>query len=222
MGGYHTWTVGEVLTAANMNTYVRDQVVSYFADTATRNAAITSPFEGQLCWVDSTGELYRRKGTAWVSAVDRVIYNTTNRTRTDTLVLGTASMSFPVEANSTYIMQMNIGVISFGTESNGISFGWTTPSGVSGNWYLGGFATSSMPGSNTFYPEVWRGAMAWSAVENLGIESSEWTFLDGYGWLVTGGNAGTMDLQFAEYQAVTGSTSVSVSAGSSIIVTKVA
>lgn len=67
-GGYHTFTAGEVLTAANMNAYSRDQVVSQFASTSARDSAITVPVTGMTCYIasaDSSEGLYTYNGTSW-------------------------------------------------------------------------------------------------------------------------------------------------------------
>lgn len=52
-GGYHTRSPGNTITAANHNEFIRDQVVNQFASTAARDAAITSPVEGMVCYVAS-------------------------------------------------------------------------------------------------------------------------------------------------------------------------
>ena len=48
------FTSGQILTAAQLNTYVRDNLVAggpIYATEAARNAAITSPFEGQRAYI---------------------------------------------------------------------------------------------------------------------------------------------------------------------------
>jgi len=70
MTGYKTWAAGEILTASDLNGYLRDQSIPIFASTATRDAAITAPTEGQFCYVtaDDTTYIYV---TSWV-AYDQV------------------------------------------------------------------------------------------------------------------------------------------------------
>ncbi len=41
--GYRTFSAGEVLTAANVQTYLMDQAIPVFASSTARDAAITSP-----------------------------------------------------------------------------------------------------------------------------------------------------------------------------------
>jgi len=50
MTGYKTWAAGEILTASDLNGYLRDQSIPIFATTTARDAAITAPTEGQFCY----------------------------------------------------------------------------------------------------------------------------------------------------------------------------
>lgn len=50
---YTTFTAGAVLTAAQLNANLRDQVVTPFATTGARDAAITSPVKGMLEYITS-------------------------------------------------------------------------------------------------------------------------------------------------------------------------
>jgi hypothetical protein len=45
---FKTFTAGTLATASDVNTYLMNQSISTFSSTAARNAAITSPVEGQL------------------------------------------------------------------------------------------------------------------------------------------------------------------------------
>lgn len=50
---YTTLTAGSYATSDWANTNVRDQVVSQFASTTARDAAITSPVDGMVCYINS-------------------------------------------------------------------------------------------------------------------------------------------------------------------------
>jgi hypothetical protein len=67
--GFKTFTTGEVLTAADTNGYLM-QGVLVFASAAARNAAITSPQEGQYCYLKDTNSTEYYDGAAWVSGVE--------------------------------------------------------------------------------------------------------------------------------------------------------
>ena len=62
--GFKTFVTGEVLTAADTNGYLM-QGVLVFADSTARDAAITSPQEGQVCYLKSDDAIYTYSGTAW-------------------------------------------------------------------------------------------------------------------------------------------------------------
>jgi len=64
--GFKTFTTGEVLTAADTNGYLM-QGILVFASAAARNAAITSPQEGQACYLKDTNEVLTYSGSAWVA-----------------------------------------------------------------------------------------------------------------------------------------------------------
>lgn len=65
--GFKTFTTGEVLTAGDVNGYLM-QGVLVFASAAARDAAITSPQEGQFAFTKDTNGLWYYDGAAWVSS----------------------------------------------------------------------------------------------------------------------------------------------------------
>lgn len=65
--GYRTFVAGEVLTATNVQGYLMDQAIPVFADATARDAAITSPSEGQHCFLSDTDALQYYTGSAWVA-----------------------------------------------------------------------------------------------------------------------------------------------------------
>ena len=65
--GFKTFTVGEVLSAADVNGYLM-QGVLVFATTAARDAAITAPQEGQFAFTKDTNSLFYYDGAAWVAS----------------------------------------------------------------------------------------------------------------------------------------------------------
>ena len=64
--GFKTFTTGEVLTAADTNGYLM-QGVLVFASAATRDAAITSPQEGQFAYLKDTNVTTYYTGSAWAN-----------------------------------------------------------------------------------------------------------------------------------------------------------
>ena len=67
--GFKTFTTGEVLTAGDVNGYLM-QGVLVFASAAARDAAITSPQEGQCCYLKDTDAVQTYSGSAWVGFDD--------------------------------------------------------------------------------------------------------------------------------------------------------
>lgn len=64
--GFKTFVTGDVLTAADTNGYLM-QGVWVFANEAARNAAVTSPQEGNFCFLKDTNATQFYDGAAWTS-----------------------------------------------------------------------------------------------------------------------------------------------------------
>jgi hypothetical protein len=66
--GYKLFTTGEVLTAAQVNTYLQEQTVMSFADAAARTSALSSVLaEGMMSYLRDTNAVQVYNGSAWVS-----------------------------------------------------------------------------------------------------------------------------------------------------------
>lgn len=64
--GFKTFATGDVLTAADTNGYLM-QGVWTFASAAARDAAVTSPQEGNVCYLKDTDAVMTYSGSAWVA-----------------------------------------------------------------------------------------------------------------------------------------------------------
>ena len=64
--GFKTFNTGDVLSAADTNGYLM-QGVLVFASAAARDAAITSPQEGQACYLKDTDAVQTYSGASWVA-----------------------------------------------------------------------------------------------------------------------------------------------------------
>lgn len=62
--GFKVFAVGEVLTAADVNDYLMEQSISIFADSTARDAQITSPIEGQFCYL-ADSDVLQYYTTSW-------------------------------------------------------------------------------------------------------------------------------------------------------------
>lgn len=68
--GVKLFTSGSVLTAAEVNTYLQDQVIMRFATTSARDAAFggagePSLAEGMFAYIDADNTVYFYTGSAW-------------------------------------------------------------------------------------------------------------------------------------------------------------
>ncbi|GAA3193925.1 hypothetical protein ACFO1B_03860 [Dactylosporangium siamense] len=67
MSGYHQFHDDDYLNAADVNGYLMSQTVPRFASTGARDAQLTAPETGQLCWVAGVG-IQQWDGSTWTVA----------------------------------------------------------------------------------------------------------------------------------------------------------
>jgi hypothetical protein len=66
--GYKLFATGDVLTAAQVNTYLNEQTVMVFASSAARTSALSGVLaEGMMSYLQDTNSVEVYNGTAWVS-----------------------------------------------------------------------------------------------------------------------------------------------------------
>jgi hypothetical protein len=63
--GFKTFAVSEVLTAADVNNYLMEQAVAVFANASARDSAISSPENGQACFLLDSNVLQFYYSSAW-------------------------------------------------------------------------------------------------------------------------------------------------------------
>lgn len=63
--GFKTFATGDVLTAADTNGYLM-QGIWVFANATARDAAVTSPQEGNACYLKDTDQILVYSGSSWV------------------------------------------------------------------------------------------------------------------------------------------------------------
>lgn len=91
--GFKTFNSGDVLTASDVQNYLMDQAVTQFATTAARDAAITSPFEGQFAYSLADDSYYVYSGSAWIP------YNITWKSYTPTINNVTLGSGYTLSAS---------------------------------------------------------------------------------------------------------------------------
>jgi hypothetical protein len=149
--GFKDFVTGEVLTAADVDGYLM-QGVWVFASAAARNSAVTSPQEGNMCFLKDTNAIEYYDGANWVaisggssSGLD-LISTTTIGTTVSTV---TVSSAF----SSTYDNYLVL--ISGGSASGNCNLTLQLGSTTSGYYWFGYYGVTSsatvtgINGSNT-------------------------------------------------------------------------
>ncbi len=124
--GFRTFQTAEVLTASNVQNYLMEQSVMVFNSVGERNAAIASPEEGMVCFLntgDRTEGLYTYTAGAWREA--RIPVPGFSATKT-----GAQS----VAANAFTVVTWNSETYDHGNVFASDTF--TVPTGYAGKWLL--------------------------------------------------------------------------------------
>jgi hypothetical protein len=91
--GYKNWAANDILAAADLNGYVADQVVMYFANAAARTSAIASPTAGMVSYRGDAQIVEFYNGSAWIALSSATTINASNVVNTLT---SSASTSYSV------------------------------------------------------------------------------------------------------------------------------
>jgi len=68
-----TWAIGDVLSAADLNTYLSQQVVGIFGSSAVRATGIPSPVNGQVSYLTDKDHIEHYDGATW-QALPSAVY----------------------------------------------------------------------------------------------------------------------------------------------------
>ena len=94
--GYKLFATGDVLTAAQVNTYLNEQTVMVFADSAARTTALSGVLaEGMMSYLQDTDSVEVYDGSSWV-AVGGGGLTSPLTTKGDIWVYGTGDTRLPV------------------------------------------------------------------------------------------------------------------------------
>lgn len=99
--GFKTFNTGDVLTASDVNGYLM-QGVLVFATTAARDAAITSPQQGQVALTKDTNTIWKYTGAAWTNIDTGAVDPLT--TKGDIWGYSTGDARVPVGSNNQVLM----------------------------------------------------------------------------------------------------------------------
>jgi hypothetical protein len=101
--GYKLFNTGDVLTAAQVNTYLNEQTVMVFADSAARTTALSGVLaEGMVSYLQDTNAVEVYNGSAW-TAVGGGGLSSPLTTKGDVWGYSTTNARIPVGANGTVL-----------------------------------------------------------------------------------------------------------------------
>jgi len=186
--GFKTFTTGEVLTAADTNGYLM-QGILVFASAAGRDAAITSPQEGQFAYLKDTNVTTYYTGSAWAN-VDTT--GMTNPMTTTGDVIYSSSGSTPARlgiGTANQVLRVNSGATA--PE-------WATPAAGGGITLisetvasaLSSLSFSSIPGTYKDLTLVWNGVYNSNGTTGFGARLNNDSTASIYkGYAVNGSNS---------------------------------
>jgi hypothetical protein len=135
--GFKNFATGEVLTAADTNGYLM-QGVWVFANATARDAAVTSPQEGNFAYLKDTNVTTYYTGSAWANLDTTGMVNPMTTTG-DTIYSSSGSTPARLGIGSTG----QVLTVAGGLPS------WATPSGASANWSLLNSGGTTLSGTAT-------------------------------------------------------------------------
>ena len=102
--GYKLFATGDVLTAAQVNTYLNEQTVMVFADSAARTTALSGVLaEGMMSYLQDTDSVEVYDGTSWTAVGGGGGLTSPLTTKGDVWGYSTTDARIPVGANGTVL-----------------------------------------------------------------------------------------------------------------------
>ena len=143
--GFKTFVTGDVLTAADTNGYLM-QGVWVFANAAARDAAVTSPQEGNFCYLKDTNVTQYYTGAAWTAVAAAAGWNL--------LTSGTLSGASTTTATfSTSYVDLRVIITNFLPATDNAELGMRINGDSGANRYYGATASPQLnqPFGATFF-----------------------------------------------------------------------
>jgi hypothetical protein len=126
---YKVFTNGSVLQASEINDNLMRQSVMVFSNAAARTAAITSPIEGMLTWLEDVNRYESYNGTSWGSPFGLTHINTTTLSGVASVqvnnVFSSAYQNYMILGNFTSSpnpIQVRIRLSASGTPASGANY----------------------------------------------------------------------------------------------------
>lgn len=209
--GYKLFNTGDVLTAAQVNTYLQEQVVMVFANATARTAALSGVLaEGMVSYLQDTNAVEVYDGSAWVGIASGDITAVTAGTGisgggTSGAVTITNSMATEITAAGDIIVGTGSGTfdnLPIGTTGQVLTAD-TTVSPYKVKWAAAGGGSSSFSGC-LIYPSASRTNYLAANTETAITFDSEWFDTDGYHSTSTNTSRITVPSGKAGYFAISG------------------
>lgn len=104
--GYKTFNSGDVLTAAQVQYYLQNQSIMYFADAAARDAALTAGIkqEGMFAYLADTNTLTFYNGASWDNYEDQTLPTFASPKEINTTDAGPATGTVNVDVSTSSIL----------------------------------------------------------------------------------------------------------------------
>ena len=126
--GLKTFTAGEVLTAADVNTFLAQQAVQVYANEAGRTSAVPTPSEGMVSYLQDLNIVQSYDGANW-NPIDSVLRVRTAATADFTVGAGdagdllqvnatgagTVTVTVPPDSDYTFPIGVQVNLLSIGT-----------------------------------------------------------------------------------------------------------
>jgi hypothetical protein len=104
--GYRTFNTGDVLTAAQVQYYLQNQSIMYFANAAARDAALTAGIvqEGMFAYLADTNSTTFYNGSSWEGFGDQTLATLTSPKEVNTVTAGPATGTVNVDVVTSSVL----------------------------------------------------------------------------------------------------------------------
>ena len=185
-----TFVAGAILTAAQLNTNVRDNTLAggpIYATTVARDAAITAPFVGQRAFISGTLINTQYNGTAWVEVAPIGTWTTfTPQLRTGaTNVASTNNYGRYIVQGKMITAQAKVTATAVGTASGAIKLSIPTGTAVNvvdstiGSYLIKDTGTAYYTGAAGIVEAGYVSGQAYNSADNMGANTPAMTIAVG-------------------------------------------
>lgn len=197
----------------NLADQIDTRLVARFASAAARDAAITSPIAGQMCFIQKSSGAYDLqiyRAGAWADMIwPTLVLKTTDEPRTNTTTLSPSDeLLFFAQANSTYIIECRLMFRNSATDAADAKFGVYGPAGATAPGAVS-LITPTLETSSINTQGTWQASInllggSWS----VGVfnSSSTSSYVDTRIKVLTSTTAGNVGINWAQNAASANST----------------